>query len=98
MDHLMKLAFDDIKDPMRTGDLGQESDIASEDELKENVDDTITEQEYTDNSDNEFVLLKKTWKDYSHKDRMRSHNGPDPKQFKRRKAANIITWLPGVSN
>ncbi|KAL3274050.1 hypothetical protein HHI36_015469 [Cryptolaemus montrouzieri] len=51
-DDLMKLAFEDDEDPMQTEDLGQDSDIASENELEENVDDTATEKECRDDSDN----------------------------------------------
>ena len=45
------LLAEDDEDPMVIEDLGEESDIASEDEVEERNEDSCTEQDCTDKSD-----------------------------------------------
>lgn len=92
------LAVKDDDDPAQTEDLGEESDVASEDGIEENEGDTVTEQECSDKSEDEedydteeegapFVLGK---------DKTTKWTRKPPNIVKRRGPENIITRLPGV--
>ena len=87
---------DDEYDPVTTEDLGEESDVALEDEIEERLDDTATEQEDSDRNEEDndteeegtpFVLVK---------DKQTKWTRKPPSNRRRMGAENIVTRLPGV--
>ncbi|KAF6197773.1 hypothetical protein GE061_008739 [Apolygus lucorum] len=82
-------------DPMLLEDLGEESDIASQDEVEERREDSCTEQEAdssgSDDSEGERALPYVVGKD-----KVTKWTRKPPMKAKRRGPENIITRLPGV--
>lgn len=94
VDEIMRLLEDDEEDPALNEDLGEESDIDSQDEIEEQEGDSDTEQDGEETEDEHapdpganFLLGR---------DKKTKWAEDPPARNVRRRAQNVITHLPGV--
>ncbi|XP_049790133.1 piggyBac transposable element-derived protein 4-like [Schistocerca nitens] len=86
----------DEEDPMLTENLGDESDIDSQDEVEEREDDSATEQDDDNTDEDEEGKHKNTRNVYVGRDNTTMWNKKPPKKRRRLAPHNIVTRLPGV--
>ncbi|KAK4880820.1 hypothetical protein RN001_008966 [Aquatica leii] len=105
IEEIQRILEDDSDDPASVEDLGEESDIASEDAVEERKLDSETDQEGVGNDEKEEELTSKEEKVVEHIgdsfflgkiSRQRGLKIPSPPASRRVQRHNIITHLPGV--